>query len=338
MLYSSVLRPSLFCLPPELVHHLSLAALRVPAFSAMLRPWTRLEDIRLRKTVWGLEFPNPVGLAAGFDKNAVALPAWENLGFGFAEIGTVTPVEQAGNSRPRLFRLPESRGIINRLGFPNEGADAVAQRLQRLREKGRWPKFPVGINIGKNKVTTPEDAARDYLVCFQKLREWGDYFVVNVSSPNTPGLRALQSGAALDGIFAPLVAENAKGKARPLLVKIAPDITEDQIREVLVCVARHGLDGIVATNTTIDKSQVALQEEGGLSGAPLRERSTEVIRLIARETGGKLPIIGVGGIFRGEEARQKLEAGATLVQLYTGFIYEGPTTVRRIGLELLRSR
>ena len=285
-------------------------------------------DPRLEREVFGLKFPNPVGLAAGFDKNAIVLPAWEGLGFGFAEVGTITAKAQPGNPKPRLFRVPEVSGIINRMGFNNDGAAVVAARLQQLRATPRWPRFPVGINLGKSKVTPLEEATADYLASFGLLRELGDYFVLNVSSPNTPGLRKLQDRAALGELFHAVQGVNTAKK--PILVKIAPDLTPDAIDDVLALVEEHAIAGIIATNTTIDHSSVpeARRETGGLSGKPVRARSTEVIRHIAARS--KAPVIGVGGIFSADDAQEKFDAGAVLIQLYTGFIYEGPALVSQI--------
>lgn len=329
MIYSAV-RQALFLLPPESVHHLSLHFLRQRWFSQACAARARFYYPNLTRRIWNLTFSNPIGLAAGFDKNAVALNAWEDLGFGFAEIGTVTPRPQPGNPCPRIFRIPESKALINRMGFPNDGAEVIAHRLEQLKASGRWPAFPVGINIGKQKETPAEEAPDDYLASFRLLRPYADYFVINVSSPNTPGLRDLQRKDSLDPIVQALVAENKKGDPKPILVKIAPDLSHAQIEDVLTCISENQLDGIVATNTTIDKSSVRLKETGGLSGLPLRQRSTEIIRFIANATGGRLPIIGAGGIFTSDDAKEKLDAGATLLQIYTGFIYQGPLVVSQI--------
>ncbi len=282
-------------------------------------------DPRSVREVFGLSFPNAVGLAAGFDKNALVLPAWEGLGFGFAEVGTITARAQPGNPQPRLFRVPEICGVINRMGFNNDGADVVAARLAKLRGTPRWPRFPVGINIGKSKVTPLEEATADYLYSFSRLRDLGDYFVLNVSSPNTPGLRKLQDRGALAELFGAVQAANVSHK--PMLVKIAPDLTWEAVDDVLSLVEEHKISGIIATNTTIDHSSVPenRRQTGGLSGRPLRARSTEIIRYITTHT--KVPVIGVGGIFTGDDAKEKFDAGAVLVQLYTGFIYEGPALV-----------
>jgi dihydroorotate dehydrogenase len=329
MLYRRVIRPLLFSCPPEWVHHASLAAMTRTPMSALIEPFARRDFPRLEKKLFGLTFPNPVGLAAGFDKNAEGVAVWPRLGFGFMELGTVTPRAQPGNPPPRVFRLPTERGLINRLGFPNVGVEEVARRLESIKTSGKWPRTPVGLNLGKNKDTPLTEAGRDYLACFQRLRDVGDYFVVNVSSPNTPGLRELQQGAFLDSILGPLRDEDPDGK-HPLLIKIAPDLDEPQLADVVNAVEKYRLAGIVATNTTIDKRGLSVQEDGGASGGPLTSRSTEIIRTVHRLTGGRVPIIGVGGIFNAEDAREKLEAGASLLQLYTGFVYEGPLVARKI--------
>ena len=329
MFYRCIVRPLLFSCPPEWVHHASLAALTHTPAASFLEPMARREFPALEKKVFGLSFPNPIGLAAGFDKNAEGVTVWPRLGFGFMELGTVTPRPQPGNPRPRVFRLPAEQGLINRLGFPNVGAEEVARRLEKIKAAGCWPRTPVGLNLGKNKDTPLTEAGRDYVTCFRRLRELGDYFVVNVSSPNTPGLRELQGGAFLDSILGPLREEDP-GERHPLLIKIAPDLTEVQIADVANAVEKYRLAGIVATNTTIDKAGLSVQEEGGASGRPLTARSTEIIRIVHRLTGGRVPIIGVGGIFNAADARAKLEAGASLLQIYTGFVYEGPLLARRI--------
>ena len=329
--YRNLLRPLLFALDPELVHQLAMGALRFggPA----LRPLARAHDPRLARTVFGVTFPNPVGLAAGFDKNAVALPAWEALGFGFVEAGTVTARAQPGNPRPRIFRVREFGALINRLGFNNHGADKIAARLQQLKDSGRWPRIPVGINIGKSKVTPLEEATADYLLSFQRLQQFGDYFVLNVSSPNTPGLRALQDRAALDELLAHIQSRNTAGK--PVLVKIAPDLEWAALEEIIALAKEHAVAGLIATNTTIDQGALPaqLRRQGGLSGVPLRERATEIVRFIAERSA--VPIVAVGGIMSADDALQKFDAGAALVQLYTGFIYEGPALISSICGTLL---
>ena len=329
--YRQVLRPLLFALDPEAVHHVAMGALQLGGWA--LRPFAPTPDPRLARTVFGVPFPNPVGLAAGFDKNAVALPAWEALGFGFVEAGTITARAQPGNPKPRIFRVPEFQGLINRLGFNNDGADAIAARLQRLKDGGKWPRIPVGINIGKSKVTPIEEATSDYLLSFQRLQTFGDYFVLNVSSPNTPGLRALQDRTALDELLGHIQSRNTAGK--PVLVKIAPDLEWAAIEEILSLAQEHGVAGLIATNTTIDQGALPaqLRRQGGLSGAPLRARSTEIVRFIAERS--PIAMIAAGGIMSADDALEKFDAGAALVQLYTGFIYEGPRLVREICAALL---
>ena len=326
-MYRQLIRPLLFNLDPEWVHHASLGALTRLPLGNLLAPFARRDFPTLEKTIFGLTFPNPIGLAAGFDKNAEGVYLWPRLGFGFMELGTVTPRPQPGNPRPRIFRLPAEQGLINRLGFPNVGVEEVARRLEKIKAANRWPRTPVGLNLGKNKDTALTDAGRDYIACFRRTRDLADYFVVNVSSPNTPGLRDLQQGTLLDSILGPLRDEDS-ACARPLLIKIAPDMTGEQLEAIVAAVAKHRLAGIVATNTTINKTGLSVQEEGGASGRPLTARSTEIIRALRRMT--DVPIIGVGGIFNAVDAREKLEAGADLLQLYTGFVYEGPLVARRI--------
>lgn len=329
--YRKILRPLLFSLDPEVVHHLAMGGLRLGGRA--MQVFTPMHDPRLARTVFGITFPNPVGLAAGFDKNCVALPAWEALGFGFVEGGTITARAQPGNPRPRIFRVPEYQALINRLGFNNDGADAVAARLQKLKESERWPRIPVGINIGKSKVTPLEEATADYLLSFQRLYQFGDYFVLNVSSPNTPGLRLLQDRAALDELMGHIQSRNTGGK--PVLVKIAPDLEWTAIEEILSLAHEHRIAGLIATNTTIDQGVLPaqLRHQGGLSGVPLRDRSTEVVRFIAERSA--IPIVAVGGIMCADDALAKFDAGASLVQLYTGFVYEGPKLIRDICQALL---
>jgi dihydroorotate dehydrogenase len=299
----------------------------MPAALAPLRRW---QPPRNEVRAFGLTFPNPIGLAAGFDKNGVALPAWEALGFGFVEIGTVTAKPQPGNPKPRIFRYPEQQALINRLGFNNDGADVVAERLRNLRASGRWPRIPIGINIGKSKVAELAGAAEDYLYSFRKLREFADYVVLNVSSPNTPGLRALQEHNALTVLLETIQREN-RDASKPVLVKIAPDLAIEDLEQVIATCERSEIAGLIATNTTLDHSSIppARDQTGGLSGAPVREKSTACIRAIKERA--RLPIIGVGGIMDAETAREKFEAGAVLVQVYTGFIYRGPGLLREIA-------
>ncbi|MBJ7257897.1 MAG: quinone-dependent dihydroorotate dehydrogenase [Chthoniobacterales bacterium] len=325
-LYSALARPLLFRFPAEAAHDVSIKMLSLAAvvFGRNVPPPAgRAVDC------FGICFPNTVGLAAGMDKNAVALPAWPLMGFGFVEIGSVTALAQPGNPQPRVFRLPRQRALLNRLGFNNEGASAVAARLARWKKSGLWPRVPVGINLGKSRTARLEDAAADYAECFRVLREHGDYFAVNVSSPNTPGLRELQAAGHLRGILRALRKVNVAGK--PVLVKISPDLAEDDIRDIVAAGEEEGAAGWIATNTTIDHSSLpaGCDEEGGLSGAPLRERATRVVRLLAERA--TKPVIGVGGVAGADSAREKLEAGASLVQLYTGLVYEGPALPRRIA-------
>ncbi|WP_375468867.1 quinone-dependent dihydroorotate dehydrogenase [uncultured Nostoc sp.] len=302
-----------------------------------------LYDSRLEQNLFGLNFPNPLGLAAGFDKDGVAAGIWSNLGFGFAELGTVTFHAQPGNPRPRLFRLPLDKAALNRMGFNNRGAAAMAARLGQEKQNN-VQLIPIGINLGKSKVTPLEAAAQDYLDSFRLLKDLGDYFVVNVSSPNTPGLRSLQDASMLSTILELLQQENHTQK--PIFVKIAPDLDWVAIADIISLAKTYQLAGIIATNTTIRRDGLKTQiidqtgkspqlEAGGISGEPLRDRSTEVIRFIWQQTQGQIPIIGVGGIFSGEDAWEKITAGASLIQVYTGWIYEGPLMVRRILLDLL---
>lgn len=311
----------------------------------LTRKWMKdtftLRHPSLERTLWGLHFPNPVGLAAGFDKDAKYTDALACLGFGFVEIGTVTPRPQPGNPEPRLFRLPADKALINRMGFNNDGAKEAAERLRQRKEP-----LIIGGNIGKNKDTPNEDAIRDYEKGFRELYDVVDYFVVNVSSPNTPGLRALQDKEPLTRILNRLREINRElGKNRPILLKIAPDLSHEQLDDIIQIVSDTQIQGIVATNTTIDRSHlhtaaaaVEAIGAGGLSGLPLRERATEVIRYIHEKSKGTIPIIAVGGIFTAEDAREKLDAGASLVQLYTGFIYEGPKIVKKICKGLINKQ
>ena len=331
--YRHLVRPLLFSFDPESVHHFAMDCLEIagPALNRL----SPAPDPRLARTVFGVRFPSPVGLAAGFDKNAVALPGWEALGFGFAEIGTVTAKAQPGNPKPRMFRLPEMEAVINRLGFNNQGADAVANRLRLLRVSGRWPGIPVGVNLGKSKVTPLEEATADYVESFVRLRDYGDYFVLNVSSPNTPGLRQLQDKSALDGLLSAVQAANTT--RLPVLLKIAPDLEWAAIEEILALVEIHKLAGVIATNTTIDHSCVpeSRREQGGLSGQPLKARALAVLKFIVGNTG--LPVIAVGGIGSSDDAMARLDAGAALIQIYTGLVYAGPGLVRGIHRAILKS-
>jgi dihydroorotate dehydrogenase len=325
-LYEDLLRPVLFRLDPETVHEYALHSLTLASSVPGLKSRVSV-DPSLRKEVFGVSFPNPVGLAAGFDKNGIVVPALAALGFGAVEIGTVTAIAQPGNAKPRMFRVPESEAIINRLGFNNRGAAAMAQHLQALRQSARWPAIPVGINIGKSRVTPLENAVEDYLNSLRLLKNHGDYFVLNVSSPNTPGLRSLQDPAALGPLCSTLRQELGQ---KPLLLKIAPDLTWKQVDDILATAQSAAMSGIIATNTTIDHSKVPRERQtaGGLSGAPLRDRSYEVLKYIKAQC--RLPVISVGGIMNSSDALARFDAGADLIQLYTGFIYRGPGIIREI--------
>jgi dihydroorotate dehydrogenase len=328
--YERLVRPLLFSLDAENAHHLTLEMLRgVSHFDLALGMLRYFQPPPKPKTLFGLTFPNPIGLAAGLDKNGVALPAWGALGFGFVEIGTVTAKAQPGNPKPRIFRLPEQQALINRLGFNNDGADAVAERLRKLHDSGRWPAVPVGINIGKSRATPLENAADDKLYSFRLLRDFADYITLNVSSPNTPGLRDLQEPAALSGLLR-AIGKEPGAATKPLLIKISPDLSPIELEAILKVCAENGVAGIIATNTTLDHSSIPseLDEEGGLSGAPLREKATTLVRDIA--TKSAIPVIASGGICDAESALEKFQAGAELVQLYTGFVYCGPRLLREI--------
>lgn len=345
--YRTLLRPVLFCQDSERVHDRTLCALSWAArhktacqvLSACFRPATVPIEL------FGLKFPNAVGLAAGMDKQAAAVPVWQALGFGFSELGGVTRHAQPGNPAPRMFRAVSAQALVNRMGFNNPGADAMAARLAEWRACGRWPDHPVGINLGKSKITPIAEAAQDYVYSLRALWQNADFFVVNVSSPNTPGLRQLQDKAALDEILAALQEANdslAKTSSptrlpKPILVKVAPDLSFEALDEILDLAAPRRVAGIVAVNTTITRpaaNDAILQgiyaEPGGLSGRPLTARSTEIIRQISRQTRGKLPIVGVGGIFNAADAWEKITAGASLLQLYTGLVFEGPGVIKEI--------
>ena len=344
-----LIKPILFLFDPENVHHFVTASLkrfnRFPGGAALSRAVWGIEDARLEREVFGLRFKNPVGLAAGFDKNAEMIGEMANLGFGFVEVGTVTPLPQQGNPQPRMFRLPDDGGLINRMGFNNVGVEVVAERLATFRAKAteRQKKLVIGGNIGKNKVTANENAVTDYVKCFERLFNVVDYFVVNVSSPNTPGLRELQEKGPLMHLLNTLQQSNNKnGISRPILLKIAPDLTNEQLDDIVGIVKQTGIAGIIATNTTINRDGLTSKDElknetGGLSGKPLTTRSTEVVSYLSKKANGAFPIIGVGGIHSPEDAIAKLNAGASLVQLYTGFIYEGPGLIKRICERLLRA-
>ena len=328
--YERFVRPTLFSLSPETAHHLAVGSLRVASrLPFALRALHAFRPPPKPKTLFGLNFPNPIGLAAGFDKNGVALPALSALGFGFIEIGTVTAKAQPGNPRPRMFRYPEQGALINRLGFNNDGADVIAARLRRLRGSGRWPRLPVGINLGKSRITPNENAAEDYLYSFRLLREFADYVVLNVSSPNTPGLRLLQEHDALQELLRVIRKENQIARKR-ILLKVAPDLSIPDLEQVMTTCEENEIAGIIATNTTLDHTSIppALDQAGGLSGRPLREKATEFVRAITARS--RLPVIASGGITDAASAREKLEAGAQLLQVYTGYVYRGPGLLREI--------
>lgn len=351
-----LIRSFFFLFDPEKVHYFAMNALNAFCSIGFLRKILasgfKPSSKKLQTEMWGLQFPNPVGLAAGFDKNASYLQELEVLGFGFVEIGTVTPLAQPGNERPRLFRLPEDQAIINRMGFNNEGVKAVVERLRewQLRQlaiAARQPKtlrMIIGGNIGKNKITPNEDAWKDYEICFNELFDFVDYFVVNVSSPNTPGLRELQEKDSLRKILSHLQtlrAERLKlksenGVQKPILLKIAPDLTQSQLDDVIDLAQEIQLDGLVAANTTISRDNLSAasaevsKENGGLSGKPLTKKSTEIVQYIHQKTNGSIPIMASGGIFTGNDAKEKFAAGASFVQVWTGFIYEGPAIAKKI--------
>jgi dihydroorotate dehydrogenase len=344
-MYRFFLRPILFLFSPEFIHHTTFKILKfigyVPGVLALTRAFFVLKNQKLEKRILGLTFPNPVGLAAGFDKDALLIDELAAFGFGFIEIGTLTPKPQPGNEKPRLFRLPADQAIINRMGFNNQGADGAVKRLQN-----RKSKIIVGGNIGKNKVTPNETAFEDYTYCFEALYPYVDYFVVNVSSPNTPNLRELQEKEPLKKLLNSVKALNhQKEKPKPILLKIAPDLTESQLHDVVEILVETKTDGVIATNTTISRQGLVTNGEivsaignGGLSGKPLTNRATEVISFLRAKLGKDFPIIGVGGIMTPEDAIEKLKAGADLVQIYTGFIYEGPRFVKRINRALLQAK
>ena len=345
-----LLKPILFKFDPERVHYFVTKNLkrfnRFPGGAALSRAIWAVNDPRLKRKVFGLNFKNPVGLAAGFDKNAEIISEMANLGFGFIEVGTVTPLPQDGNPKPRMFRLPKDGALINRMGFNNFGVEAAAKNITEYRKKASSAQkgLIIGGNIGKNKVTSNEDAVSDYIKCFDGLFDVVDYFVVNVSSPNTPGLRDLQEKEPLMELLSALQKKNKKKKiSKPILLKIAPDLANGQLDDIIEIVKETGIAGVIATNTTLNRenlvSKEALKKEtGGLSGKPLTKRSTEVISYLHKKSKGAFPIIGVGGIHSPADAMEKLKAGASLVQLYTGFIYEGPGLIGKINKKILASQ
>ena len=338
-MYKYLIKPILFLFDPESVHHFSFSMIRlvhrIPLVGFVVRRCYQVNNSKLEREVFGIKFPNPIGLAAGFDKDAKLFRELSNFGFGFIEIGTVTPKPQSGNPKPRLFRLKKDKGIINRMGFNNDGVIAAANRLKRNKN------LIIGGNIGKNKITPNEKAQDDYLLCFDALFDVVDYFVVNVSSPNTPNLRDLQEKEPLKALLNALQNQNnTKPKRKPILLKIAPDLTDSQLSDIIEIVEVTRIDGVIATNTTLSRdglqSPTAIaRQQGGLSGKPLSKRSTAVIRYLHTHSKGAFPIIGVGGIHTPNDVKEKIDAGASLVQLYTGFIYEGPGVIKRMNKTLI---
>jgi dihydroorotate dehydrogenase len=342
-MYKALIRPFLFLFSPETSHSLVISLLKmvcaIPGINSIIKSAHTLKHPLLETELAGLKFPNPVGLAAGFDKNATFFHEMEYLGFGYVEVGTVTPLAQPGNPKPRSFRLPVDKGLINRMGFNNDGMQKVAERLKKRKDR-----IVIGGNIGKNKVTPNEDAYSDYEKCFDALFDYVNYFVVNVSSPNTPGLRSLQDKEPLMKLLTGLQTKNkSHSKSKPIFLKIAPDLTNEQLNDIVEIVNGCGISGVVATNTTLSReglksASVEAIGAGGLSGLPLRKRSTEVIKYLNEKSNGAFPIIASGGIHSAEDALEKLDAGAVMVELYTGFIYEGPMLPKRINREILRRR
>lgn len=343
-LYHSFLKPYMFRLDAEKAHYKTVSlfrfALSMPLGKSIIKGLYNYQSPKLEKKLFGLTFKNPVGLAAGFDKDGKFYKEMSVLGFGFIEIGTVTPEPQEGNPKPRLFRLREDEGLINRMGFNNDGVDAMVERLKKFKAKD----VIIGGNIGKNKVTPNNEAINDYVICFEKLFDYVDYFVVNVSSPNTPGLRDLQDKGPLTAILSKLMnLNNAKPKSKPILLKIAPDLTDSQLDDIIDIVEETKIDGVIATNTTISREGLSTPEKrieeignGGLSGKPVKARSTEVITYLHQKSNGAFPIIGVGGIDGAEAAKEKLDAGASLIQIYSGFVYQGPELVKNINKALAK--
>ncbi|WP_188051663.1 quinone-dependent dihydroorotate dehydrogenase [Flavobacterium sp. GP15] len=339
-MYKLIIRPFLFCFDPEKVHYFTFSMIRflskIPGLTSVFKSIYLVDDKRLETEVFGLKFKNPVGLAAGFDKDASLYSELSNFGFGFIEIGTLTPVGQEGNPKKRLFRLKEDSAIINRMGFNNGGVKEAVERLKKNKD------VLIGGNIGKNKLTPNENATQDYEICFETLFDYVDYFVVNVSSPNTPNLRALQDKEPLTELLQTLQNKNlAKPKQKPILLKIAPDLTNEQLLDIIDIINQTKIAGVIATNTTLSREglmSVNKIEIGGLSGKPLTKRSTEIIRFLSEKSNKSFPIIGVGGIHSAQDAIEKLEAGASLIQLYTGFIYEGPALVKAINKEILKRK
>ena len=337
-MYKSIIRKTLFKFDPEKVHYFTFSFLKygfkLPFIKSITNNKFVIKNKKLERNLFGLTFKNPVGLAAGFDKNAILFDELSNYGFGFVEIGTVTPKPQAGNPKKRLFRLKEDQAIINRMGFNNDGVKVIAERLKK-----RKTNIIIGGNIGKNKTTPNENAVDDYLICFHELFDVVDYFVVNVSSPNTPNLRALQDKEPLTKLLKTLQeANNKKAKPKAILLKIAPDLTDSQLLDIIEIIKATKIAGVIASNTTISRAgltSVHKNEMGGLSGKPVKNRATEVIRFLSENSNKAFPIIGVGGIQSAEDAKEKLEAGADLIQVFTGFIYEGPNLVKQINKSLV---
>ncbi|NOQ25841.1 MAG: quinone-dependent dihydroorotate dehydrogenase [Bacteroidales bacterium] len=344
-MYKNLVRPLLFLLQPETIHHLIVNFLKIgfkiPGISFLVKKCYTIKDSRLKTSFLGMEFDNPIGFAAGFDKNAEVYNQFTNFGFSFIEIGTVTPVPQDGNPKPRSFRIPKDNGLINRMGFNNKGVDFAVNQLKNKKHKAI-----IGGNIGKNTATANNDALNDYVICFEKLYDHVDYFVVNLSCPNIKDLRKLQDKDSTISILNKLTEiRGLKSPYKPILLKISPDLNNEQLDDVVETFNVTGIDGIVATNTTVsrenlitDESRIKEIANGGLSGKPLSNRSTEIIRYITEKSNSTIPIIGVGGIMTEEDALEKLNAGASLIQLYTGFIYEGPAFVKRINKALLRNK
>lgn len=342
-MYKLIIKPIFFLFQPETIHHIVFKTLKlinaIPGVATITKACYLVNDKKLERKLFGLTFPNPVGLAAGFDKDAKLYEELGNYGFGFIEIGTLTPKAQPGNEQPRMFRLPEDEALINRMGFNNGGVEAAVERL-----KNRKTNLIIGGNIGKNKITPNEDAVSDYEKCFESLFDYVDYFVVNVSSPNTPNLRALQDKEPLTKLLMRIKELNASKKSpKPILLKIAPDLTNEQLDDIIDIVKETKIDGLIATNTTISRDQLNASQQqldsigaGGLSGKPLTKRSLEVVKYLSDKSNKSVPIIGVGGIHTANDAINMLNAGASLVQVYTGFIYEGPSIVKKINKGILK--
>ena len=337
-MYKSLVRPFLFLIDPEKIHHFTFSLIRLLnklGFGGFFRSIYQVKHPKLERNLFGLTFSNPVGLAAGFDKDAKLYKELSNFGFGFIEIGTVTPKPQDGNPKKRLFRLQEDSALVNRMGFNNGGVTEAVERLRKNKT------VLIGGNIGKNKITPNDEAVQDYVICFEALFDVVDYFVVNVSSPNTPNLRELQDKKPLTRLLKTLQDNNnSRSKRKPILLKIAPDLTNEQLLDIIDIVSETKIDGVIATNTTISRADLVAEnkkENGGMSGKPLEKRSTEVVRFLSEKSNKAFPIIGVGGIHSAKDALEKIEAGASLVQLYTGFIYEGPQLIKDINKALLKA-